>query len=301
IFARDGYLYHYFNGAPPGMEEDVAAVLYQYDTNGNLLQVCKIGADVELDMNSAVVSDGRCLYFSGREAVCENGKPAERISHIFAIDQENMEIKKVYTPHQATVDIISGYKGSLVAEFEYPGKDKNGDVQFRSRVELLDMKTLERKPLFTTTNLWYNLCEGKLYNPYDVDGGIKIYDLENRKETTVILTDDTEMLKNGHISVNFITDRYVFLSVEYYGNMLTENYIYDFETDGLSPAPDFCGMPCLYPEDSGYYIVQTGEQKVSVSEGFYSVTDIYYSLITPDDYHNGNENLMPIKNEIEYR
>jgi len=115
------------------------------------------------------------------------------------------------------------------------------------------------------------------------------------------LVSDAEMLKNRHIAVNFITDRYAFLYAEYYNNMPGEKYVYDFETDTLSPAPDFCEMPCLYSEESGYYIVQTGYEKVPVAEGFYSVYDIHYSLITPDDYHSGNANLISIKNEIEYR
>ena len=302
IFTRDGYLYHYFHGAPLGMkEENDTAVLYQYTPEGKLLQTCEIGTDIEPDMDSAVVSDGKWLYFSGSELVYEDGKVAESTSHIFAINQDNMEIKKVYSPQQASVDIICGYKGSLVTETEYHSNDKNGNQQSKSRLEILDMETLERKPLSATAGLWYCLCEGKLYNPYDVNGSIKIYDLEKMKETTVVRVKDAEMLKDRHIAVNFITDRYAFLSAEYYNNMPAENYIYDFETDTVYPAPDFCEMPYLYSDKNGYYIVQTGYEKVTVAQGFYSVYDIRYALITPEDYHSGNKNLIPIKNGIQYR
>ena len=302
IFYRDGYLYHYFHGAPLGMkEENDTAVLYQYTPEGKLLQTCEIGTDIEPDMDSAIVSDGKWLYFSGSELVYEDGKVAESTSHIFAINQDSMEIKKVYTPQQASVDIICGHKGSLITEIHYYSNDTNGNTWYKSHIEILDMKTLERKPIFTTENLWYTLCEGKLYSPYDINGSIKIYDLEKLEETTVTLVSDAELLKDRHIAVNFATDRYVFLSAEPYTNMPGENYVYDFKTDTLSVAPVFCEMPYLYSSENDCYIVQTGYDKVTVAEGFYSVYDIHYALITPEDYHNGNENLTPIKNEIEYR
>ena len=302
IFVRDGYLYHYSHGAPLGMkEEEDEAVLYQYDMDGKLLQACRLGRNIEPDMDSAVVSDGKWLYFTGSELMYENGKVTESTSHIYAVNQENMEIKKVYTPQQAAVDIICGYRNSLVTEVTYYKTDKDGNREFKTGIELLDMKTLERKPLFTTSNLWYSMCDGKLYNPYDTNGSIKIYDLEKQEETTVEVVKDARMLKNGYVAVNIITERYAFLSFEYYNNMPGENYVYDFETDTLSPAPDFCEIPYLYSEESGYYMVQTGYDKVPVAEDFYTVYDIRYALITPEDYHSGTENLIPVTNIIEYR
>ena len=284
VFVADGYVYHYFYGFPESMgKEENNSILYQYDTDGKLLQTKVFEAEEKFTIGSAVVSDGENLYFSGY---------GNEKFNIYTVNQNNLEAQTFYQSDDQ-FELTGGYKNQLVLFVIKDGK---------RTMELLDTFTLERKVLFETRFPWYMLDENRLYNYQDQKSVLKTYSLENGRQSDIRLFDKDDCVNNWQIPYSATGGRYLAVYTSQYEGNYEKAYIYDLHTEKLTEVQRFYGK--AVPAKIGnqiYYLAPASEQRVFLNSGLTERIDYNYIIVSLENLCDGNGNNIKVENQIEYR
>lgn len=117
------------------------------------------------------------------------------------------------------------------------------------------------------------------------------FSLAGRLENTVTLPDDIDIsidsavITDGEM-IYFVADSAFSFNPD---SLTFEKYIWQ----GDIPQPG--------NTSGGWLLVPSHSRTVYVNNGFYKITDKYYSIIKETDFDSGKNTFIPIENRIEYR
>ncbi len=292
MFIADNKIYHYSYCYPESLNiEYRPGILYQYSTNGTLLKSVEMEESVLLCMDSAVISDDEFIYLVG-----EDIKYDRKNLCLFSIDTKNLAIKKVYEFDKNVLNLKGCYENSLI--FTSVRQLDEGSKVFP--ILLLDMDTLELSTLCEAETTLEMLNNTKLYQHKNQNTNL-VYDIKKQQYSTLTFFDNANEIKILSVSHTAEADGKLIIKTQQ-GDLL-KDYVYDYYSGKLAPVKWYYhDMPYyLNNGQTGYFLVPTSKEKHPLPGLPVNTNDRTFAIITAEDYYNGVDNPVYVKNEIDYR
>ncbi|MBR4036244.1 MAG: hypothetical protein IKJ05_05895 [Oscillospiraceae bacterium] len=290
MFIAGDKIYHYSYAYPESMNiEYRPGILYQYSTDGKLMNSVEMDEAVVLDMGSAVVYDGKHIYITGEDMNTGNDTLC-----LYSINTVSMGVEKIYSFDESIMRLDGCYKNSLIFE-AMTHNDNKPDYC----IMILDMDTMEMKTLFTPESSMVQLGE-KLFFEHNKKNINATYDVTTRNYGKMKFFDDSSGINIMFLSRTAEADGKLLIKTRQ-GEEL-KDYVYDFNTGKTSQVNwYYYDMPYfLDGKDTDYFLVPIAKEDHPLQELPVNARDRKFAIITAEDYYNGKDNLMYVKNEINY-
>lgn len=290
MFIADNKIYHYSYAYPESMNiEYRPGIMYQYSTDGKLLNTVEMDESVLLDMSSAVVYDGKFIYISGEDLNAGNDNLC-----LYSINTENMNVEKIYSFDETIVRLDGCYKNNLI--FTSIVRKENTPEYY---IMLLNIDTMEMTALCKPETTMVQLGDDMFFenNRRNIN---RTYDITTQQYGEIKFFDDDSGINILSISLTAEHDGKLLIKTRH-GEEL-KDYVYDFTTGKIKPLNwYYYDMPYfLDGEDTDYFLLPTGKEQHPLPGLPVSVKDRTFAIITADDYYNGKDNLIHVQNEINY-
>ncbi|MBQ5325698.1 MAG: hypothetical protein J6K80_00725, partial [Oscillospiraceae bacterium] len=290
MFIADNRIYHYSYAYPQSMNiEYRPGIMYQYSTDGKLLNRVEMDGSIVLDMGSAIVYDGKYIYITGEDIKSGNDNLC-----LYSINTLNMDVEKIYSFDETVIRLDGCYENSLVFDAM-----RLNDNQPDYYIMALDIDTLKVKTLFDPVSSMVQLGN-KLFFEHNKRNINITYDVTTQKYGEMKFFDNASGINILSISRTAENDGKLLIKTRR-GEEL-KDYVYDFNTGKISPVNWYYYDTPYFLDgaEADYFLVPMGKAKHSLPGLHVSVSDRTFAIIAAEDYYSGKDNLIYVKNEIIY-